>query len=528
VASLLRASAGYLALALIFTYPLILAPHKANRFDSPDAQLSAWILSWVLEQFTNGRLDVFDANIFFPEKNTLAYSENLITAAVLVFPLRWLSDNPILLLNAAFIVALALNGTAAFLLARQFWGSSPGAVMTGLIFAFASFHWAHLPHPQLQLCFPLAAAFYFSRRIRQGSGAAASLGLALSVAASFGASGYYAVYLSTVLPLFILFDVPMGAPEMRRKATFGVGLAAVLAFVMCLPLVMPYVSKMNLGYRRQLSVAADFSADGLSYLTSLSRLHFFLPDRGEPLFAGFVASGLAVFGLVRSFTRREKRHDVALWIGVGLLGVLISMGPSLGLFSALYRVLPGYQGLRVPSRAGILFLLAVAMLAGLGYSYLRNRRLGALLLVLAAAECYAGPLYWSMEAPVLPPIYRSLARLDEPGALVELPLPPPEHFQQNAGYVYRSIFHWRPLVNGYSGFVPESYERAHESLMKGDFLDGLVVWRSKGVRLLLAHRARLGPRMRKQIAQAESIGLLELIDERGPDVLYRIVEIGPP
>lgn len=520
--SLLLAGTGYLVLALIYTYPLILAPHQANRFDSPDAQLSAWILSWDLEQFANGRLDVFDANIFFPEKNTLAYSENLLTAAVMVFPLRWLSDNPILLLNAALILALVLNGVVAFVLARQFWGSPWGAAMAGLLFAFVSFHWAHLSHLQLQLCFPLAAAFYFARRIREGSGAGAYLGLALSVATSFGASGYYAVYLLTALPLFVVVDLAMAKPDLRRKAMLGMGVAAVLAVALSLPLVLPYLAKMSMGYRRSLSAAVDFSADGFSYLTSLSRLHFFLPNQGEPLFAGFVASGLAGFGIVRSFAKREKRHDVTLWMVVGLLGILLSMGPSLGLFSTLYKVLPGYQGLRVPSRAGILFLLAVAMLAGLGHSYIRNRLFGTLLLVLAAAECYGGPLYWSMEAPVLPPIYQSLARTDEPGALVELPLPPPESFYQNARYVYRSIFHWKPIVNGYSGFVPESYREAHDSLMKGDFQEGLVVWRGKGVRWLLAHTARMGPRMRKRIADAELIGLLELVEERGPDKLYRI------
>jgi hypothetical protein len=144
------------------------------------------------------------------------------------------------------------------------------------------------------------------------------------------------------------------------------------------------------------------------------------------------------------------------------------------------------------------------------------------LLVLAAVECYAGPLYWSMEVPRLPPIYESPALSDQPGALVELPLPPPQRFHENARYVYRSIFHRKPLVNGYSGFVPSSYRQAHRLLMEGDFGVGLAALENEGVKWLLAHTARLGPRVRKRIAEAESRTQLVLVDENGPDRLYRI------
>lgn len=518
VKSLLVAAAAFLALSLIFTYPLVLAPSKANRFDSHDAMLNAWILSWDLHRLSSGRIDVFDANIFYPEKNTLALSDNLLTAALVVLPLRLFTDNPILLVNMALLAALVTSALAAFVLARHFWGSIHGAALAGILFGFGSYHWGHLTHLQLQWTFTVASALYFARRIREGAGLPASLGMAVSVAATFGCSGYYAVYLLTALPLFVAIDF-LKPTTQRTRAAVDLGVAGLLSVLFSLPLVLPYLSKFSSGHQRSVEAMIRYSADYSAYVSSASRLHFFLPRDQEALFSGFVGSGLALFALAYSFTQRTGRRDVTLWLLLGLTGVGLSMGPTFGPFSLLYRM-PAYQGLRVPSRAGILFLLAVAVLAALGLSRIRSARLRLALLFLAAAECYAGPLYWSFEVPAIPPIYRNVRA--EPGALIELPFPPPDQFYRNAHYMYRSTSHWKPLVNGYSGFVPQSYRDMHRVLMEEDFLQGVVALGDEGVGLLMAHTSRLGPRMLRSIAEAVDAGTLVPVEESGSDRLYRI------
>jgi hypothetical protein len=129
-----------------------------------------------------------------------------------------------------------------------------------------------------------------------------------------------------------------------------------------------------------------------------------------------------------------------------------------------------------------------------------------------------------MEAPRLPPIYRRLAAVEGEGALLELPLPPPERFQDNAVYVFRSSTHRRPIVNGYSGFVPEMYRETYEHLRTRPISEGLTRLSGQGVRFVLAHEGRLGPRLRRQIAEAEREGILILVGEEPPDRLYRIRE----
>ena len=510
---------AFSVLTLAFTYPLVLAPGTANRFDSPDALLNAWILDWVLYQLPRDPLHLFNANIFFPELGSLAYSENLVTAAVLVAPIRLISDNPILLYNIALTLAFVTTALSAFLLARDVTGDDRAAGLAGVLFAFGPYHWAHIPHLQLQLAFGIPLTIYFLRRICQGGGHSVGIALALTIAATLGSSAYYAIYLLTILPVIALYALSQVKPKDRLTISKDLGLWFFAAGVFSLPLILPYIDKLRSGAVRSLAAAESFSAGWEEYISSFSRVHFFLPKSNEPLFPGFVALALAVIAI---FIIRNR--DSWCWIGVGAFGIGLSLGPSSGIFSLLHQYFPPYQGLRVPSRAGILVLLAVSMLAAIGLTKIRNRIFQWALLVAVAVECFAGPLPWQMTAPTPMPLYEQLKLIEEEGALVELPLPPPEQFQGNAIFVYRSITHRRPLVNGYSGFVPQSYHRSYQQLMRKKLARSLKEMRLSGVRFVLAHEARLGPRMIRQLRDAERDKLLALIGQDGPDRLYRILE----
>ena len=56
----------------------------------------------------------------------------------------------------------------------------------------------------------------------------------------------------------------------------------------------------------------------------------------------------------------------------------------------------------------------------------------------------------------IPPVYAALARVPD-AVVAELPFPEPERVAANAAAVHASTTHWRPLLNGYSGYTPKSY-----------------------------------------------------------------------
>ena len=515
----LLALIAYFVLALALTYPLVLRPASANRLDSPDALLNSWIVSWCLYQLPRDPLHLFDANIFYPEKGALALSENLLTGALLASPAALFSSSPILLFNTVLLAAFVTSGYAAFLLAHDLTGSRLAAALAGILFAFAPYRFAHIPHLQLQLAFGIPLSLYFARRILEGRpGLGPVVGLAASIPLTFGSSIYYSIYGATVVPVLVLFELPAVQARRRLGTLARLVLAAAAGTLMTLPLALPYWSKLSSGMVRSLETASEFEATGVDYVSSFSRLHGFLPKGSEPLFPGFVAIGLAASAL---WAPSKERRRARVWIAVAIVGVALSLGPSLGLFSILYEVFPPYRALRVPSRAGILFLLAVSMLAALGLRRFHGSAVRIALVALAAAECASVPLPLRMQAPVVPPIYRHLEGIGE-GALLELPLPPPERFQENAVYVFRSATHRRSIVNGYSGFVPETYRETYQHLKTRPMSEGLTRLSRQGVRFVLAHEGRLGPRLRRELADAEREGILILVGEESPDRLYRI------
>jgi hypothetical protein len=505
---------AYFLLSLAFTYPLVLRPASANRFDSPDALLNSWIVSWCLYQLPRDPRHLFDANIFYPEAGTLALSENLLTGAILVSPIALFSSSPVLLFNAVLLAGFISSGYAAFLLAYDLTRSRVGAGLAGILFAFAPYRFAHIPHLQLQLAFGLPLALYFARRLLEGRpGLGPAVGLAASIPLLFGSSIYYTVYGATAVPILMAFEL-RGARALGRIA-----LASAAGALATVPLALPYWSKLTAGMARSLETATEFEATGINYVSSFSRLHGFLPKESEPLFPGFVAVALSFYALRAP---SGERRSTWVWVAIAALGVTLSLGPSFGLFSILYEALPPYRALRVPSRAGILFLLGISMLGAIGLRRVRSSARRVALVALAAAECFSGPLPLRMEAPVLPEIYSHLEAIEDESALLELPLPPPDRFQDNAVYVFRSAYHRRPIVNGYSGFVTESYREAYEYLTERPLPETLALLSDRGVRFVLAHEGRIGPRLRRELAEAQRQGILIVVGEEPPDRLYRI------
>src|SRR4051812_6221770 len=80
---------------------------------------------------------MFDANIYYPFRHTLAYSENLIGSAVIAAPLLWTTGNPVLAMNLVALLSCVLCGAGAYALARSIGIGRAGATLAGIVFAFA-------------------------------------------------------------------------------------------------------------------------------------------------------------------------------------------------------------------------------------------------------------------------------------------------------------------------------------------------------------------------------------------------------
>lgn len=194
---------------------------------------------------------------------------------------------------------------------------------------------------------------------------------------------------------------------------------------------------------------------------------------------------LAVSPRARSFARQWIGSIAAFTLIAAAAAFLMSLGPEirsggrliseLGPYHFFYWHVPGFDGLRVPARFAMLVILFLSVAAGLGAMAIerRFRRGGAIAVALGAlavAEAFVAPIvingtnaegrYAMPPARVftgdeVPGAYRFLTSLPAPGTVVvEFPL---GEWEYERRYVFYSATHWHPLLNGFSGHFPLSY-----------------------------------------------------------------------
>src|SRR5690242_4439630 len=96
-----------LALTAFHTWPIASAPHRHSLNYNADAQLTAWIVSWIAYALPHEPRRLFAGNIFQPDDRVLSYSEPLVVPALLGAPIRWLGGSPVLTFNVLIMLGLA-------------------------------------------------------------------------------------------------------------------------------------------------------------------------------------------------------------------------------------------------------------------------------------------------------------------------------------------------------------------------------------------------------------------------------------
>ena len=500
----------YSLLTVVMTYPQIL--HMPDGVhDDGDPLMVTWVLAWVAHQLPRAPAHLFDANIFYPERNTLAYSETLIVPGIAAAPLHWLGVGPIFIHNLVFLSGFALSGVGVALLVRRLTGDTGAAIVAGIVFAFPPYridHYAHLQLQQTQFI-PLALLAFHrlldSGRLRDG------VLLGASVAGQMLSCMYYGIFLLPYMAV-VCGTMLIAARAMPRERIVALLAAVAVAMVVMIPAGRAYLAAREVVGERGRTEVAESSATWRNYLAppELNAVYgkvfarFMQPERR--LFPGFVAVALAIVGLW------PPLNAVRLAYGLGLLLAFdVSLGFNGLLYPALYDYFLPFKALRIPARMGLMVGFSLAILAGYGVARIAGRLRSAsarrvtvgALGILMLAEYASKPIeLW--KAPLRPPqAYADIMRDrgDSPTAvLFEFPT----GLIEDASYSYYSTFHWQWLVNGYSGFFPPSYRRLVTAMP--DFPDerSLDAIRSHGVRYLVIHGEYLrGDRYKTLIPQLD-------------------------
>src|SRR5207237_985911 len=106
------ALALFTALTAVMTWPQV-AHMRDGVHDPGDPLMVTWVLAWVAHQLPRAPAHLFDANIFYPERNTLAYSDTLVVPGAVAAPLQWAGVHPVVVYYLAVLSAFACSALGA-------------------------------------------------------------------------------------------------------------------------------------------------------------------------------------------------------------------------------------------------------------------------------------------------------------------------------------------------------------------------------------------------------------------------------
>ena len=510
------AAALCLLLAVIHTWPLATSPGTLSRNDNADAELNEWILAWVAHQLPRSPAHLFDSNIFYPERDTLAFSEPLIAPALMGAPLQWLGASPVFTFNIVLLLGFALTAWAGYTVAFEWTGDRAAGMLAGSMFAFNTHTMTRLAHVQGIHAWGLPLALLSADRLLVRARWRDAAWLALWMTAMAYTSGYLIVFAAVMVGVILVARIADWWPRPGRTVMLF-GAATAMAAIAVIPVYLPYRRVAKLGLVRSIESVSDFSATLTGYLAAAGTIHFntwsgpLWKNPVDGFFPGFVVIVLATFAIYRAMVGRADdnatatqishsltRRRVVMLVAIAVIGMVLSLGTRTPVYGWLYHVFPPMQGLRAAARFGNLFLLGMAVLSAFGMAALRRRlhgrtalAVGIGLVALANLESLRAPLHYT-RFDGIPAIYSLLAEEPSRVILVEVPFYPPNGVFQNGRYVLNSTAHWRRLMNGYSGYTPGAYREYAASFWYFPQPHAIQEMRKAGVTHVMVHPDRFG------------------------------------
>lgn len=489
---------AYTVLGLVLTWPM--AAHFLTHVpgDGIDDPSLAWNLWWVKHALVDRPQNPFDCSWqFWPIGINLAFYTLTLLNGMLGIPLQ-VVFGLVPTYNLLLLSSFTLSGLGGYLLAREFLGGAGGnwlrehggrgtgagtsaladvaAFLGGALYAFASAKLFYAGLGQGNIASsqwaPFAALYIFRTARPRGTARDAALAALFLILQAY-AELTYASFLLIFAALAFLWGLRGRFRSLLGRfavmaALFAIGIAPVLAAM------LPDLAAEGDFFTSGGGFADIFSADLAGYAVP-TQLHpvlgdiargwseqagkagagrHFAIDKGQHIYVGYMALGLAIAGSWRS----RRSRATWLWVGAAVIFFLLTLGPSLRVAGydtgiplpfRIIEQLPFFKGNRYPSRYAVMLLMSLAPLvaggalavlraglaAGGGQPAVHHQRaaprgaprLTAHLPLLAAAMLGL-MLFEHLSVPLpvsdlrVPALYERVAREEGDFALLELPL----------------------------------------------------------------------------------------------------------
>ncbi|MEA2412073.1 MAG: hypothetical protein QOC77_2634 [Thermoleophilaceae bacterium] len=524
-------------LALVMHWPLPLHIGRDVPRDLGDPLPQAWQVAWDGHALAHQPLHFFQANVFWPLKNSLAFSDALVGYA----PFGLLGSGPhaaVVRYDLLFLFAYALAFLGAYLLARELGAGRAGGFVAGAAYAYAPWrleqdgHLHVLSSGGIPLALFLLVRGYRLQRWRMVLCGWLVAAWQLSLGFSLGLQLAY---------LLLVLGLGFAGWALRTRwrparsvlaATAGGALAFGLVAVL---LAGPYleVSRDHPEAKRTSTTVAAFSGWPRMYLAppgantvwsgatvEQRRRLTFVPE--QTLFPGLVVVVLGLlcvaFGV---FSRRLRWALLAGVLACAWLALGFHAGSIPWPYEFAYQHLPGWDSSRTPSRLNTLTSLGLALLAAGGAAWLAGRvRRGRVVLAAAlVAAVLAEGAGFSLEGGLAGPAHPTVPV--EPAGQRGLAAPQlhlPMSREGNRRYALWSTAGFPRLVNGRASFQPALTTAIAADVAGFPDARSVARLRSLGVRTVVLH-PQLARGTSWEGAERKSLAGLGLTRSRRGDVI---------
>ena len=474
----------YSILSILFTYPVAFSinkiPGKGDVF---------WFL-WDFWSFKKAALNLsnpyYTMDIFYPTGVSLAFSDVSPFNAIISIPLQQLFGL-IAAYNMIWISTFILSGFNAYLLVKYLINDTKAAILSGLIFMFSPYHFAHaLGHMNLITTewIPLYVLFLIkmTREDKKTNAIYAAIFLVLTAMSS----NYYLVYMFIFTLLYLIYYWLVDRSLMSKNFVKRISIMTA-SFLVCFSPILyimlkdMLISKSNYMYQGGFE---EFSADLMAFFTP-TIFHPVFKDLVSPFNSQFTGGGIE-FTVFAGYTVlllsviaiwKIKTKEIKFWAFSTIIFFILCLGPYLTIngvadfsFSGYdfkiplpYVILmhiPVFSIARAPSRWDVLVMLSLAILAGYGLNYIfckvRNGHLlksdkeNIIFIIISCLILFEfSAVPFPMSSAEVPAFYKQLALETDDYAILEVP-----GFAA-ANYMYFQTIHGKKLVNGYVSRTPD-------------------------------------------------------------------------
>lgn len=481
----------FVGTTIYITYPLIF--HLTDYISGVgDELLITWILNWNIHAIFTNPLHIFDANIFYPYSNTLAFSDAFFTSTLFVLLPTLFLGEPVAAYNSNLLFTFVTLGFFTYLFVYYLTKNHLPSLVSGTLVAFSTFTVTKIMHPQVigVQWVPLSLLFFllFLKKNQIKYFAISMFFFVLQTANSF-LPGYFLAFCFASIIGFRLFKKEDISLFLSRKV---ISIFCITGFVIFL-LSYPYLQvSAAFDYVRDIRDTIHFAnrPEYTFYPSDKTRLApvffaMYKDNTGPYFYEGYLGGVLFLGGIVSLwyvFIRKQYIPYTVLFSWIALSSFILSLGPALQWggkviklpfiiplpYALFYFLIPGFKGLRNSSRWEMLAVFALSVLIGLVLTKLLHKKKNSVRIVICFLLCFFVLLEFSpytfkkvLVKNEFPSVYAFIQQLPKGTSIIELPIynwnmP---HAGNEFFRMYYSTLHFKPMVNGASGFSPIPWQK---------------------------------------------------------------------